>query len=343
LQTTDAKHYKNPSSFTCILNPSITIDFSQVNDDFCDCPDGSDEPGTSACSNLSPLSPPSITTSDPNLNYTVALPGFYCKNKGHRPGYIPFTYINDGVCDYELCCDGSDEWASVGGVKCEDKCREIGVEWRKQNEFRQKSKSAAAKERKELVSQAKRIRLEIEEKIANYQIMLISDEEKIKNANGELVEIEKQEKLRMVRAPKKGGRLGMLASLTKQRITDLKASLSKLVDQHHEAEKKVRQLEEILDKFKEEYNPNFNDEGVKRAVRAWEDYDAAGRYPVGDYLFERELEERLGDDSEHGLLWEDFEKEDPDTSACKKPRFACLLFATNFAQCISFNNISHSP
>lgn len=62
-----SKHYKSADSFKCINNPDITLELSRVNDDYCDCPDGSDEPGTSACS---------------HLNDTLAIPGFYCKNKG---------------------------------------------------------------------------------------------------------------------------------------------------------------------------------------------------------------------------------------------------------------------
>ena len=38
-----AKFYKTPEVFTCISNPSVKIPFSSVNDDVCDCPDGSDE------------------------------------------------------------------------------------------------------------------------------------------------------------------------------------------------------------------------------------------------------------------------------------------------------------
>ena len=71
--------------------------------------------------------PPGTVTGEPNASN--ALPGYYCKNKGHQPSYIPFTYVNDGICDYELCCDGSDEWAGVDGVRCEDRCKEMGREW----------------------------------------------------------------------------------------------------------------------------------------------------------------------------------------------------------------------
>lgn len=67
----------------------------RLNDDFCDCPDGTDEPGTSAC----PQSK------------------FYCRNLGDTPCFLFSSRVNDRICD---CCDGSDEYD--GGIICPNTC-----------------------------------------------------------------------------------------------------------------------------------------------------------------------------------------------------------------------------
>jgi len=86
------------NTFTC-FDKSKTISMDQVNDGYCDCPDGSDEPGTNACG-----------TGE-----------FYCRNTGSVPKLIPKWMVNDGVCD---CCDGSDE-AGNPHANCEDLCGAI--------------------------------------------------------------------------------------------------------------------------------------------------------------------------------------------------------------------------
>ncbi|XP_030018548.1 glucosidase 2 subunit beta-like isoform X2 [Sphaeramia orbicularis] len=96
------RFYKERKSFLCI-DGSKLIPFEQVNDDYCDCEDGSDEPGTSAC---------------PRGR-------FYCTNLGFRPHYIPSSRVNDGICD---CCDASDEYNSPS--RCQNSCWNLGQQER---------------------------------------------------------------------------------------------------------------------------------------------------------------------------------------------------------------------
>uniref|UniRef100_A0A2P2N676 Kinase C substrate family protein n=1 Tax=Rhizophora mucronata TaxID=61149 RepID=A0A2P2N676_RHIMU len=67
----------------------------RLNDNFCDCVDGTDEPGTSACPRGS----------------------FYCRNLGSTPQFIHSSRVNDRICD---CCDGSDEYDNA--ISCPNTC-----------------------------------------------------------------------------------------------------------------------------------------------------------------------------------------------------------------------------
>ena len=82
-------------TFEC-FDKSAVISLSQVNDNYLDCADGSDEPGTAA----NPLGK------------------FYCQNKGAIPKEIDSWEVGDGLCD---CCDGSDEFGNPD-VECPNVC-----------------------------------------------------------------------------------------------------------------------------------------------------------------------------------------------------------------------------
>lgn len=245
------------------------------------------------------------------LELTAALPGFYCKNKKHRPAYVPFQRVNDGICDYELCCDGSDEWAHVGGTKCENRCKEIGKAWRKQEEERHKSMTAALKNKKELLVDAGRQQKEIENHIMRLEVELKAEELKVNGLEKDLEEIQKEEQKKAV-GRKRKGKINTLAQLAKGRVEELRNALVEVRQERDEIRGRVKELEEILSKFKVEYNPNFNDEGVKRAVRSWEEY-AARQAVDGEAVagHEQDLDAISAADSEQsGINWEQWENEE---------------------------------
>lgn len=261
------------------------------------------------------------------MNSTLALPGFYCKNKGHIPSYVPFTNVNDGICDYDLCCDGSEEYDHVGGVKCADKCQEIGKEWRKQDEARQKSLGNAGKKRKELVAEAARLRKQVEDRLQSLGTEVQASEIKVQQLEQELAEVERKEKGKVMRGNvgAKAGKLGILVGLAKQRTDELRESLIRVRNERDSHKGRIEELEQILSTFKVEYNPNFNDEGVKRAVRAWEDYAARDKNEP-DAAHDRDLDEITKSDKDNGLNWEEYEGGDEAETDVRKsynPSLTC--------------------
>lgn len=132
-----ASFYDPTRDFSC-LDGSGTVPFSYVNDDYCDCQDGSDEPGTAACPN-----------------------GFFhCTNAGHSSLTLPSSRVNDGVCD---CCDASDEYAS--SANCVDTCREMGRAAREEAVKRREERLQGYQLRQSMIEDGNKRKKEAESKI----------------------------------------------------------------------------------------------------------------------------------------------------------------------------------
>ncbi|KAJ6810652.1 glucosidase 2 subunit beta [Iris pallida] len=159
----------------------------QLNDEFCDCPDGTDEPGTSAC---------------PEGR-------FYCKNAGHVPLTLFSSRVNDGICD---CCDGSDEYNN-GTVKCPNTCWEAGEVARQKLKRKIQTYQEGVTIRKQEVEQGKQAfakdeadlsRLKSEEKILKDLVDKLKDhKERIEKAEEEERLKKEQEEKRLREAEMK--------------------------------------------------------------------------------------------------------------------------------------------
>ncbi|RNA30391.1 glucosidase 2 subunit beta-like [Brachionus plicatilis] len=109
---------KAKNKFKC-LNSNQFIPYEQLNDNFCDCVDGTDEPGTNAC----------------QFGF------FYCDTQNELlfDYRIPSYKVNDKICD---CCDGSDEKEEI---KCKNFCS--GLIFDKKKEIDLKTKGLSEKKK----------------------------------------------------------------------------------------------------------------------------------------------------------------------------------------------------
>ncbi|KAH3663622.1 hypothetical protein OGAPHI_005023 [Ogataea philodendri] len=218
----------------CLGDPQIVISADKINDDYCDCPDGSDEPGTSAC----------VGTQ------------FYCANEGFSPGYIPWFKVNDGVCDYDVCCDGSDEPEGL----CPSKCAEMHAAWEKENQKRDEIVRKGLEKKEKLAHQVfkKRSRLQhdlhqLESKIAELEHEL-HQLSKIRTYSQEENEI-----------------VAVFNDLT-AKVEKLSEEASAKISQLQAQQDSLQKLENVLDTMNKEYNHNFNDPAVKAAAQAFQEH-----------------------------------------------------------------------
>ncbi|GKE01211.1 glucosidase 2 subunit beta isoform X1, partial [Tanacetum coccineum] len=93
----------------------------RVNDDFCDCVDGTDEPVLRDVWNL-PIAFRNNGVCGSAFGRKVGTSAcptgkFYCRNAGSSPRFLFSSRVNDQICD---CCDGSDEYD--GSIICPNTC-----------------------------------------------------------------------------------------------------------------------------------------------------------------------------------------------------------------------------
>ncbi|KAK6460325.1 glucosidase II beta subunit-like-domain-containing protein [Scheffersomyces coipomensis] len=225
-------------TWRCLNNPEIILSYDQINDDYCDCPDGSDEPGTNAC----PYNPDHK---------------FYCANKNHIPGYIENYKLNDGVCDYEICCDGSDEYLSG---KCEDKCKEINHQFNQFKQSSQKDIEKSLKLKSKLEHEAASRRLQLVNQLESLNAEKLEKEEILANSQDNLAEEEN------------GEEGSTLSNVILPHLDEISVHLSNYHRSLQLREEQLQNLEKILAGLTKNYNPNFNDIAVKESVNKFQEY-----------------------------------------------------------------------
>lgn len=236
----DKYNVNDDDSWRC-LNSDVTIKGIDINDDYCDCPDGSDEPGTSACS---------------MLKYERS---FYCHNEGYIPSKIHLSRVDDGVCDQEYCCDGSDEI----NIDCPNTCKQKGEEYKKDQIKSSTIKQKAIKVKSSYIDLAKQEIKKLDNEIES-KVNLINKQEQIERSTK--MEVDRLEKLSADSLSAK------LATPLYKHLLDSRDIINRLVRAKEENEIKLRELISILESLKGSYNPNYQDMGVLNSIRDFDSF-----------------------------------------------------------------------
>lgn len=223
--------------WTCLNDSSIKLQLSQINDDICDCPDGSDEPGTNAC-------PDSAIK-------------FYCANQGHFSAYIEQFKLNDGVCDYDICCDGSDEY-QLG--TCENKCDEIHRQFETYKAEQLQILNKALKKKQHVVDLSQRNRKSLINNLEHLERQVPEKKMKLNKLKIQMEDVELQED-----TPDLYDILDEHFANLANRIEAYKRDILKQDEQ-------LQKLEKILEELSKGYNPNYNDHAVKESIHKFQEY-----------------------------------------------------------------------
>ncbi|CAA7269005.1 unnamed protein product [Cyclocybe aegerita] len=217
------------------LDGSKEIPWNFVNDDSCDCPDESDEPGTSACPNSK----------------------FYCNNEGHTGTYIPSSRVNDGLCEPQ-CCDGSDEPAGL----CPNQCKEVGEAYRKKYDAEMKLRKTGSKIRATYIVFAHKEKKRLEAEVVSLEKEIEEKEKEVERLQDVADRAESISQAALDHRKE--------SPLYKSLIKHHNA-LKSLQREYKKKQEREKALGQILSTLRTSYNPNYQDMGVLEAVRGWEE------------------------------------------------------------------------
>ncbi|KAJ1960750.1 hypothetical protein GGI12_003636 [Dipsacomyces acuminosporus] len=275
-------------NFVC-LDGSAEIPFARVNDDYCDCADGSDEPGTSACNNGS----------------------FYCANAGHIPVRIDSSKVNDGICD-EQCCDGSDEWDS--DANCTNRCEEVGRKHRERLAEVEAATKAGSEKHAQLVREASGLRKIKREELSRKEVKLAEAEKKL--AGAEALKNEMEEKDSKMKEDSDKDRESRKKAIYEEYLPDLITYRKFVAAELHKSRYHRDTLILLLRSVRKDHNPEFNDEAVAKAVKEYSEFVDAYPYIENAALTYADEDEKARAEREAHMDRDNAAQDDVSYDAC---------------------------